>query len=717
MKAIMKSIKKHIIVSIISVCIVCFGIGLYFLLNDNKFNLIEVYFDTSGGTQVETVKIKKGEKIQKPANPQKEGFKFVNWYYNGDIFDFNTSIFKTINLIAKWDVLEGIQIVEISFDANGGSKVENIQISKGEKIQSIPRSEKDGYELKGWYFNGKKFDFSTDINEDLTLVAIWKKKDGISSDKNINNDNTNNNINNDNNNINNNNDNNNDNNQNEANTNEIEKCSYNRSAYIQTTYYIQAEKIDSVSPYHYYWNTNNGCYFTAKNKDLKIATISFKEEINGIVNGTLTGVSVGETNISLCINDKSTKEELECIKVNVNVSYNKEKLEAQANKLLKELDGYYWYLDGYKYAYMHAKLQDWHGHEALIWDSENINYLNNKFIASEDTGEIYYTGNTYYFDANPSWSATELILKYNMNVKNNKLYITTGGKTYSFSRFSSKRKVELEMNFDKTNINVVMEESFNLTATIYPIFLNYNITIEPTFINYGGRGSTIAGCSQKKISKDKILFECSAAGIPGNGTLKFIDSTTGSSKSIPINVSYTYVHPTGVTLDNHSIILYKGNSQTLKATISPWGAIDKSVKWISSDTNIAKVERGKVIGVNPGKAIITVETNDGGFTDSCEVEIILAPLTAVGKINVNTITIGGQVISSTIGAYVEVAGGTGSYFYDYFKLYKDDMLVSEIRHQNGVVIPYEPGNYTLEYKVRDTNGTIYEHVDGPYKVN
>lgn len=712
MKMILNFIKKNIIVLIITLCIVCVGIGtgVYFVSNHDKNNLIEIYFNTNGGNDIETFKIKKGDKVIRPANPQKEGFNFVDWYYNDDIFDFNTSVFESITLIAKWEVLEGTQVIEISFDSNGGSIVDTIQIAKGEKIQSIPRSEKDGYELDGWYYNGKKFDFNTTLNDDLTLVAIWKKVSNSEkrAANNINN-NTNNNINNDTNNID-------SNNQNETNTNELKKCSYDRSEYIQTDYYIQAEKTDSISPYHFFGVYGNNCYFTAKSKDSKIATISFKEESSGIINGTLKGVSVGETNISFCINDKSTKEELECIKLNINVSYNKEKMEAQANKLLKDLDGYYWYLDGYKYAYMHAKIQDWYGHEALIWDSENILYENNKFITSEETGEIYYSGNTYYFNANPTDSAHLLILNYNMNVKNNKMYITTGGKTYSFSKSSSKKKVALEMTFDKSSINVAMEENFNLTATVYPKFANYNITIDPTFIHYGGSGSTIAGCNQKELSKDKILFECTAAGIPGNGTLKFIDSTTNSSKLIPITVNYKLIHPTGVSLNQHSISIYKGDSQTLTATVSPWGANDKSVKWSSSDPNVAKVEKGKVIGVNPGKAIIIAETNDGGFTDSCEVEVSLAPLTAIGKINVNTITVGGQVISNTIVAYVEVSGGTGSYAYDFIKLYKDGILVSEGYNKNGVTIPYAAGNYTIEYKVRDSNGTIFEHTDGPYKV-
>jgi uncharacterized protein YjdB len=79
---------------------------------------------------------------------------------------------------------------------------------------------------------------------------------------------------------------------------------------------------------------------------------------------------------------------------------------------------------------------------------------------------------------------------------------------------------------------------------------------------------------------------------------------------------------TGVTLDESAIEVGIGSSQQLTATVAPENATDKSVTWESSDEGIATVSAsGNVEGVAAGTATITVTTNDGGFTDECEVTV------------------------------------------------------------------------------------------------
>lgn len=55
----------------------------------------------------------------------------------------------------------------------------------------------------------------------------------------------------------------------------------------------------------------------------------------------------------------------------------------------------------------------------------------------------------------------------------------------------------------------------------------------------------------------------------------------------------------------------KGESINLKATISPNNTTDKSVKWTSSDTSVATVDKGKVIAKGKGEVTITAETSNG----------------------------------------------------------------------------------------------------------
>lgn len=79
---------------------------------------------------------------------------------------------------------------------------------------------------------------------------------------------------------------------------------------------------------------------------------------------------------------------------------------------------------------------------------------------------------------------------------------------------------------------------------------------------------------------------------------------------------------TDVTLDKESLTLQEKGSGTLNATVVPADATNKNVTWESSDTSIATVDaNGKVAAISAGTARITVKTDEGDFTDTCEVTV------------------------------------------------------------------------------------------------
>lgn len=61
-----------------------------------------VTFDSNGGTNIDTIEVLEGTKVDKPSDPTKEGYKFIHWLLDGKEFDFNTIIDKEITLVAKW---------------------------------------------------------------------------------------------------------------------------------------------------------------------------------------------------------------------------------------------------------------------------------------------------------------------------------------------------------------------------------------------------------------------------------------------------------------------------------------------------------------------------------------------------------------------------------------------------------------------------------------
>ena len=82
------------------------------------------------------------------------------------------------------------------------------------------------------------------------------------------------------------------------------------------------------------------------------------------------------------------------------------------------------------------------------------------------------------------------------------------------------------------------------------------------------------------------------------------------------------VNVTGVTLDKTSISIQIESKETLLATVLPEDATNKNIRWKSDNPEIAAVDdKGKVTGVAVGEATITVITEDGDKTATCQVTV------------------------------------------------------------------------------------------------
>lgn len=76
-----------------------------------------------------------------------------------------------------------------------------------------------------------------------------------------------------------------------------------------------------------------------------------------------------------------------------------------------------------------------------------------------------------------------------------------------------------------------------------------------------------------------------------------------------------------VTLDKTTLSINEGSSYTLTATITPSDATNKSLIWTSDNESVATVSNGKVTAVSEGSATITVTTEDGDYSATCEVTV------------------------------------------------------------------------------------------------
>ncbi len=79
---------------------------------------------------------------------------------------------------------------------------------------------------------------------------------------------------------------------------------------------------------------------------------------------------------------------------------------------------------------------------------------------------------------------------------------------------------------------------------------------------------------------------------------------------------------TGVAVTPSSDYLFLGDELQLTATVKPTTAVNKNVTWSTSNAAVATVSStGLVTAHACGTAIITVRTNDGGYTATCEIEV------------------------------------------------------------------------------------------------
>ena len=154
--------------------VLAIGIFIY-ALNNSKY---EVKFNSNGGSKVESVMVKKNERVEAPKDPKKEGYVFVEWQLNGKSYDFKKKVTSNITLNAKW--LPEIYVT-VTLDSNGGSEIEPLSIISGTKLSKddIAKPTREGYTFAGWLIGENKYDFSKKVTSDLTLKASWVEGENV----------------------------------------------------------------------------------------------------------------------------------------------------------------------------------------------------------------------------------------------------------------------------------------------------------------------------------------------------------------------------------------------------------------------------------------------------------------------------------------------------------------------------------------------------------
>lgn len=142
----------------------------------------QVTFYPNNGQTETRAQISKGDRVEKPADPVKDGFRFAYWCGDEALteeYDFSRPVKGDVSLYAKYTEIE---YATVYFDANGGQIDEAQQtrtVETGTEIGALPRPARGGYTLKGWYESadgaGAAYAETTVVSASVTLYAVWER--------------------------------------------------------------------------------------------------------------------------------------------------------------------------------------------------------------------------------------------------------------------------------------------------------------------------------------------------------------------------------------------------------------------------------------------------------------------------------------------------------------------------------------------------------------
>lgn len=153
--------------------------------NNNKSNTketkyITITFNTDGGNPVEELKIKKGDIAELPLT-SKDGYAFIGWYLDNELISETYKYHKDTTLTAKWLKNKKGLTYTITFNTNGGNKINPITLVCNTPLELPGNPTKDGYNFISWADkHGKVIGNGALLTcENITLYANWIKKETI----------------------------------------------------------------------------------------------------------------------------------------------------------------------------------------------------------------------------------------------------------------------------------------------------------------------------------------------------------------------------------------------------------------------------------------------------------------------------------------------------------------------------------------------------------
>lgn len=151
-----------------------------------------------------------------------------------------------------------------------------------------------------------------------------------------------------------------------------------------------------------------------------------------------------------------------------------------------------------------------------------------------------------------------------------------------------------------------------------------------------GAATTFDLYDGKNVVQSGVASPIKVTGlIPNKQYDNYALTYAGKTDKTSLSFKTTVQSVTGVLLDKTALSLETGATSTVKPTIVPADATDKTYSFSSADTKIATVDKnGKITAIKVGKVDITVTTHDSAKTAKVTVTIT-NPVIAVTSVSLD----------------------------------------------------------------------------------
>lgn len=185
------------------------------------------------------------------------------------------------------------------------------------------------------------------------------------------------------------------------------------------------------------------------------------------------------------------------------------------------------------------------------------------------------------------------------------------------------------ITLDKSSIEINIGKSETLKATVLPA------TASEKRVKWTSSAPEIASVSPEGIVTGLAFGEAVITATTVEG---------GKKATCTVKVNTPVMD---VVLAQTELRLGDGETAQLEAIVAPENATNKKVLWTTDEPGVATVdENGVVTGVEPGEAVITATTVDGGFTATAYITVFR--IAKKIELNTNEVTvITGQTVSLT----------------------------------------------------------------------